>query len=116
MSNGPEFFQTQMGYRFYQNDVPRIANALEKIADRLEAEDVSKKADIYHDFGNGRVELNSEFAGQLMDVVEDFLESKGVVIENPEKTDSDDPAIIYGTDYDTLMAGFTGIIKNWIPA
>ena len=116
MSNGPEFFQTPMGHKFYQSDVPRIADALEKIADRLETEDVSKKADIYRVFGNGCVELKSDFVGQLIDVVEDFLESKGVVIENPEKTDSDDPAIIYGTDYDTLMAGFAGIIKNWIPA
>ena len=31
-----EFFQTQMGHKFYESDVPRIASALERIADRLE--------------------------------------------------------------------------------
>lgn len=35
-SNGPNFFQTRMGQKFYEADVPRIANALERIADALE--------------------------------------------------------------------------------
>ena len=30
---GPEFFQTQMGQRFYNSTLPRIADALEIIAD-----------------------------------------------------------------------------------
>ena len=29
---GPEFFQTKMGQRFYQSTMPRIAEALEKLA------------------------------------------------------------------------------------
>ncbi len=29
---GPEFFQTVMGHKFYEADVPRIARALESIA------------------------------------------------------------------------------------
>jgi hypothetical protein len=37
MSTGPQFFQTRMGTRFYEADVPRIANALERIAAALEA-------------------------------------------------------------------------------
>lgn len=36
MSNGPEFFQTRMGVRFYEADVPRIARSMERIADALE--------------------------------------------------------------------------------
>jgi hypothetical protein len=35
--NGPEFFQTLMGRRFYEGDVPRVAQALERIAISLEA-------------------------------------------------------------------------------
>ncbi|UCC72021.1 MAG: hypothetical protein JSV86_16885 [Gemmatimonadota bacterium] len=31
-----EFWQTRMGHKFYQADVPRIAKALERIADALE--------------------------------------------------------------------------------
>ena len=30
---GPEFFQTQMGHRFYESTMPRIAKALEQLAD-----------------------------------------------------------------------------------
>jgi len=33
---GPEFFQTVMGHRFYEGDVPRLVKALERIADALE--------------------------------------------------------------------------------
>lgn len=34
---GPEFFQTYMGKHFYESTAPRIARALERIADALEA-------------------------------------------------------------------------------
>lgn len=30
--SGPEFFQTVMGHRFYERDVPKIAEALSEIA------------------------------------------------------------------------------------
>jgi hypothetical protein len=33
---GPEFFQTRIGHKFYDVDVPRIAKALERIAALLE--------------------------------------------------------------------------------
>ena len=36
MGNGPEFFQTIMGRKFYEADVPRALKALERIADALE--------------------------------------------------------------------------------
>ena len=36
MGNGPEFFQTIMGRKFYEADVPRALRALERIADALE--------------------------------------------------------------------------------
>ena len=67
-----------------------------------------------------------EGIGQIIDIFEDFLEEKGVKIENPEKQDAiyqgEDPeglAIIYGSDYDMLatalrehFAGYTeGIFK-----
>ena len=32
----PEFFQTVMGKRFFESTAPRIASALERIADALE--------------------------------------------------------------------------------
>lgn len=42
MSNGPEFFQTVMGQRFFTSDVPRITDALEKIAEKLDADNKNK--------------------------------------------------------------------------
>jgi hypothetical protein len=36
MGNGPEFFQTIMGRKFYEADVPRALKALERIAAALE--------------------------------------------------------------------------------
>lgn len=32
----PQFFQTRMGQKFFNADVPRIIRALERIADQLE--------------------------------------------------------------------------------
>lgn len=36
MSSGPEFFQTIMGRRFFEGDVPRLLATLERIAVALE--------------------------------------------------------------------------------
>lgn len=53
-----------------------------------------------------------ELWGQLIDVVEDWLESKGITpadIPNPYR-EGDNPAIIYGTDYDDLADGFANVL------
>lgn len=42
---GPEFFQTRMGHTFYEGTMPRIAKALERIADALEGQAQLKQAD-----------------------------------------------------------------------
>lgn len=34
--SGPEFFQTRMGQKFFEGTMPRIADALTTIAERLE--------------------------------------------------------------------------------
>ena len=36
--SGPSFFQTIMGRAYYEGTLPRIARALERIADALEAQ------------------------------------------------------------------------------
>ena len=55
-----------------------------------------------------------EFIGQMVDIVEDFLEEKEVIIDNPEKEDEPDEAtaIIYGSDYDNLAEQFKGLMKS----
>ena len=56
----------------------------------------------------------SELFGQLIDVVEDWLESKGITpadIPNPERPSDDDcAAIIYGDDYDVLANWFSVVL------
>ena len=37
----PEFYEIHMGRKFYQGDIPRIADSLEKIADKLSDKDQS---------------------------------------------------------------------------
>ena len=34
-----DFYQTRMGQKFYESDVPRIAKALERIADKLDVKE-----------------------------------------------------------------------------
>lgn len=54
-----------------------------------------------------------ELLGMLVDVVEDWLEEKGVVIDNDEKDDDHEAANIYGKDYDILTSGFGEILTIW---
>ena len=55
-----------------------------------------------------------EFLGALIECFENFLDDKGIVIENPEKEQSKDCASnIYGTDYFDLESEIEHILKNW---
>lgn len=55
----------------------------------------------------------AEFVGQIIEVFEDLLEEKGIDIPNEEKEESEDPAIIYGTDYGELQSGIEEILQHW---
>ena len=55
----------------------------------------------------------AEFVGQIIDVFEDFLESKGIDIPNDEKDDDDNSAIIYGTDYGEIQTDLEELLQNW---
>ena len=57
-------------------------------------------------------EDRTEFLGQLIDVIEDWLEEKKIDIPNEEK-DELNAAIIYGSDYDKLKSGFNSIMKSY---
>ena len=54
-----------------------------------------------------------EFLGLIIDIFEDFLEEKGIDIDNPEKEDNDDAAIIYGSDYGILQDQLKDLMKAW---
>ena len=55
-----------------------------------------------------------QYSACIIDIVEDFLEEHNINIENDEKQDSDNPAIIYGTDYDVLDQKITGTLDKLI--
>lgn len=55
----------------------------------------------------------TEFIGQIIDVFEDFLESKGIDIPNEDKEQSEFPAIIYGMDYGEIQSGIEAIMYSW---
>ena len=59
-----------------------------------------------------------EFVGQIIDIFEDFLDARGVVLKNEERdTDEDlDPeeaANIYGDDYDELKDALANMLSRW---
>lgn len=59
----------------------------------------------------------AEFIGGIIDIFEDFLDEKGVVLESPERdksTELDDGlANIYGSDYWTLYDSLEQFLLNW---
>lgn len=54
-----------------------------------------------------------EFIGQIIDIFEDFLDDRGIKINNPEHQKEDDEAIIYGSDYGELQDKIENILKWW---
>ena len=56
----------------------------------------------------------ADFIGQLIDIFEDFLDEKGISIENEERDEDDDSAaIIFGSDYDALAEQLTETMTRW---
>lgn len=59
-----------------------------------------------------------EFVGQIIDLFEDFLEKRGIDLNNPEQQEDpnlppDEMAIIYGSDYDVLQEGIEATLESW---
>lgn len=44
-------------------------------------------------------------SADIIETFEDFLEKRGITIDNPEKEDSEHPATIYGSDFGELQEG-----------
>lgn len=58
----------------------------------------------------------NEFVGQIIDIFEDFLEDHNVTLDNPEKEQDPDAAIIYGSDYGDLYQEIEELFANWSEA
>lgn len=54
----------------------------------------------------------NEFTLDIVELFEDFLAEKGIIIENEEKLEDDDASNIYGTDYGYLESGIEEILIN----
>lgn len=54
-----------------------------------------------------------EFLHDIIDVFEGFLDDKGIVIDNPDKAQSEDPANIYGCDYGDLESEIECVLRRW---
>lgn len=77
--------------------------------------DVKQKGDMIHMTNSDKL----EFLGQIIDIFEDFLDEKGVKIDNPDR-DRDaigDAACsdtnIYGCDYGYLSDRIESTMINW---
>ena len=59
----------------------------------------------------------NELVGQIIDIFEDFLSERHVIIENDERNDPDvdpeDAAIIYGSDYGELQTFIEDTFERW---
>lgn len=49
----------------------------------------------------------------IIEAFEEFLDEKGIVIENEEKKQSPDPSNIYGEDYFILESRIGNILEDW---
>ena len=54
-----------------------------------------------------------EFTMEIIELFEDFLEEKGIIIENDEKLEDEDASNIYGTDYGYLQSGIEEILISY---
>lgn len=59
------------------------------------------------------VDERTNFIGKVLEVVEDFLEEKGIDIPNPEKENDPYAAILYGTDYGILQSGIEDVLEEY---
>lgn len=59
-----------------------------------------------------------ELIGQIINILEDFLDEKGIIIDNPERHEDpnlnpEDTANIYGSDYGELQDTIHDTLADW---
>lgn len=60
----------------------------------------------------------AEFVGQIIDIFEDFLDEKGIILDNPERDEDEDldpeeAANIFGSDYGIIQTRLEDMLDNW---
>lgn len=66
------------------------------------------------------IDTQQQFICEIIEHFENFLDAKGIELDNPEKQeaidageDEDSIANIYGTDYGWLQSDIEGSLKSW---
>ncbi|MBQ5832606.1 MAG: hypothetical protein IIW43_03920 [Selenomonadales bacterium] len=70
---------------------------------------VERNGRVVYDYGS-----NTELIAQLIEVFEDFLDDRGIVLDNDEKAESGESAAnVYGTDYGEIQTSLETVLRNW---
>lgn len=54
-----------------------------------------------------------ELLANIVETFEDFLDEKGIVIDNPEKEEDEFASNIYGTDFGNLCDAIENVLINY---
>lgn len=95
----------EMGSNFYLNKAALCFMGLDWLINEPDRQGMLKEPLTQAD--------KAELFGQIIDIFEDFLHEKKVTFENDEREDTKDAAIIFGTDYDTIVQKLEGILEAW---
>lgn len=68
-------------------------------------------------YAKNMLHLCKEYAAPIVDVIEDFLDARGVILPGSQKEkslagDPDNEAVIYGEDYDELLNEISDALAN----
>lgn len=109
------------GNHYRDIDAAKIGEYTADLVDTLEEAETGKS---YLKSDKQVLPLNNgsdanELVGQMIDVFEDFLDSKGIApFPNKERAldeglDGEIPAILHGADYDEIAASIKATLKSW---
>ena len=51
-------------------------------------------------------------AQEILEIFENYLEEKGIIINNPEREEDENAALIYGTEYGNLECAINEVING----
>ena len=54
-----------------------------------------------------------ELIGNIIDIFEDFLDDKGIIIPNPEKDEDPELDMESPEDYDSLSTSLENLLRSW---
>lgn len=55
----------------------------------------------------------NDFAAQTIEIFENFLDDRNIILNNDEKDEDENAANIYGSDYGELQTEIEGLLDAW---